>query len=161
MKSWEVLRDAVEQIGVKVLAAKLNLSTALIYKWCQEPPKDDPAGSGARNPLDRIQIIIDMTGDTRIVNWLCHQAGGFFASNPSVKPTDSEGQLLSSTHRVVVDFGDLLTAISRSIQDDGEISTTEAEHIRQAWEVLKCQAESFVVACEQGCYRRSRTNPPG
>ena len=154
MKSWEVLRDAVERVGVKAMAAKLNLSTALIYKWCQEPPKEDPAGSGARNPLDRIQAIIESTKDEHVVNWICHLADGFFTPNPVVKPSDAEGQLLTNTHRVVVDFGDLLAAISRGIEDDGEISVSEAEHIRQAWETLKSQAESFVVACEKGCYRR-------
>ena len=156
VKSWEILRDAVERVGVKALAGKLNLSTALVYKWCQEPPKDDPAGSGARNPLDRIQAIIETTKDDHVVNWLCHEAGGFFVRNPAVKPSETESQLLGSTHRMVVDFGDLLAAISRSIEDDGEISVSEADHIRQAWETLKTQAECFVVACEQGLYRQMK-----
>jgi hypothetical protein len=32
MHSWEVLRDAADRIGVKALAARLKLSTALVYK---------------------------------------------------------------------------------------------------------------------------------
>ena len=42
MRSWEVLREASEHIGVKALAAKLKLSPALIYKWCQESSRTDP-----------------------------------------------------------------------------------------------------------------------
>ncbi|MFQ5807823.1 MAG: hypothetical protein ACE5I3_15360, partial [Phycisphaerae bacterium] len=76
MKSWEVLREAADRIGVKALAARLNLSTALVYKWCQEPPKDDPSGSGARNPLDRLREIVDATGDPRGRNWGWDAAGG-------------------------------------------------------------------------------------
>ena len=153
VKSWEVLRDAADRIGVKALAARLNLSMALIYKWCQEPPKEDPAGSGARNPLDRLKEIVEATGDPRVVNWLCNAAGGFFVSNPEVEPGEAEELLLTTTQRVVMDFGDLLSAVSRSIGDDGQISGAEADHIRQVWETLKTQAECFVVACERGMYQ--------
>lgn len=152
MKSWEVLREAADRIGVKALAARLNLSTALVYKWCQESPKDDPGGSGARNPLDRLREIIDATEDPRVINWLCNAADGFFVQNPDVDPGATEEQLLTTTQRVVVDFGDLLATVSRSIEDDGQISSSEADHIRQAWETLKTKAECLVVACERGMY---------
>ncbi len=154
MKSWEVLREAADRIGVKALAARLNLSTALVYKWCQEPPREDPGGSGARNPLDRLKEIADATGDPRVINWLCSAAGGFYVRNPDVMPGQTEEQLLSTTQRVVMDFGDLLSAVSRSIEDDGQISGQEADRIREAWETLKTQAECFVVACERGMYRQ-------
>lgn len=156
MKSWEVLREAADRIGVKALAARLNLSTALVYKWCQEPAKDDPSGSGARNPLDRLKEIVDATEDPRVVNWLCNEAGGFFVGNPDVKPGETEEQMLTTTQRMVMDFGELLATLSRSIEDDGQISVEEADHIRQAWELLKTTAECFTVACEQGMYRESR-----
>ena len=39
MLSHEVLRRAAEPIGVKALAAKLRLSPAMVYKWCQESSK--------------------------------------------------------------------------------------------------------------------------
>lgn len=154
MKSWEVLREAADRIGVKALAARLNLSTALVYKWCQESPRDDPGGSGARNPLDRLKEIVDATGDARVINWLCNAVGGFFVQNPVVVPGESEEQLLGTTERVVADFGDLLGAVSRSIEDDGQITGDEADRIRQAWENLKTKAECFVVACEGGMYLR-------
>jgi len=135
------------------LAARLNLSSALIYKWCQEPSKDDPNSSGARNPLDRIKEIIDATGDPRVANWICNESNGFFVQNSAVKPGDKEEQLLTVTQRVVMDFGEMLATISKGIEDDGEISVEEADHIRQAWETLKSKAECFTVACEQGMYR--------
>jgi hypothetical protein len=153
MNSWEVLRDAVERIGAKALASKLRLSSALVYKWCQEPPNnDDPHSSGTRNPLDRVKSIMDATGDARIVNWLCMVANGFFVPNTVVRPGEQEEQLLGTTQRVVEDFGDLLTKISQSIENDGQITAAEADLIRQSWEHLKSQAESFVVACERGMY---------
>lgn len=161
MKSWEVLRDAVERIGAKALAARLKLSTALVYKWCQEPPsQEDPASSGARNPLDRLKEIVDATDDPRVVNWLCNGSDGFFVANPGVTLGEPEEHMLATTHRVVQDFSDLLTKISRSIENDGQITSDEADMIRQSWERLKSQGECFVVACERGMYLLDRDGRP-
>ena len=156
MESWEVLKDAVERVGAKAVAARLRLSTALVYKWCQEPPSDeDPQSSGARNPLDRLHAIAKATEDPRVVNWLCNQAGGFYVANPEVDPGEHEEYVLGTTQRVVQDFGDLLSKISQSVEDDGQITPDEADNIRQSWERLKTQAECFVVACERGLYRHN------
>ena len=151
--SWDVMRDAADRIGVKALAARLHLSTALIYKWCQEPPSDDePAASGARNPLDRLRAVYEATGDRELINWMCQVANGFYVVNPSVEPDEQEERLLTVTQRMVDDFGRLLSDISRGIEDDGEISADEAKRIRRSWERLKGKAERFVVACERGLY---------
>lgn len=152
MKSCDVLREAVERVGVKALAARLKVSSALVYKWCQATSDDEPAGSGARNPLDRVRLICEVTGDVRVVNWLCQAVGGFFVRNPAVAPGPIEAQLLGTTQRMVEDFGNLLAAVSGSIENDGKITRAEADHIRQKWEELKMQAESFIVACERGMY---------
>ncbi|MBL8879132.1 MAG: hypothetical protein JNG88_08435 [Phycisphaerales bacterium] len=154
MKSWEVLRVAVDRVGVKAVAARLNLSTAMVYKWCQEPTQEDVDSSGALNPLDRIKTILELTEDARIANWLCNIADGFYVANPHVQPREQGEQLLAATQRMVQDFGDLLREVSRSAENDGTISHDEAIRIRQSWETLKGQAESFVVACERGQYRQ-------
>ena len=83
MKSYEVIRQAVDEPGVKAVAAALKVSPALVYKWC-EPPADneDPEQSGAKNPLDRVREMYLLTKDIRLIRWLCNEAGGFFVSNP-------------------------------------------------------------------------------
>ena len=73
MRSYEVMREAADRIGVKALAAELRLSPALVYKWCQESSEKDPDSSGARNPLDRVAEIARATGDTCVVAWLCRE----------------------------------------------------------------------------------------
>jgi len=160
MKSWEVLRDATNLVGVKALAARLRLSAALVYKWCQESPQADPTSSGARNPLDRVKEIFEVTHDSSVINWLCHEAGGFFVQNPPVDQGTTEEKFLASTRHMVEEFGTLLTDISRSIENDGLITTDEAGDIRQSWEKLKTQAERFVVACEQGRFAEPRRRQP-
>ena len=54
MKSHEVPRGVVEELGAKQVASDLGVSTSLVYKWCARPASG-PTGSGARNPLDRRQ----------------------------------------------------------------------------------------------------------
>src|SRR5690349_3864035 len=83
MKSYDVIRTAVDEPGVKSVAAALRVSPALIYKWC-EPPADesDPDQSGAKNPLDRVREMYLLTKDIRLIRWLCNEAGGFYVSNP-------------------------------------------------------------------------------
>jgi hypothetical protein len=150
MRSHEVLKQAADRIGVKALAASLRLSTALVYKWCQNYDRDDPDTGGARNPLDRLADVVRETGDPGVVHWLCHEAGGFFVPNPVASVPNINTELLVNTQRLVLEFSQLLAAVTRSIEDDGEIEPAEADRIRAAWERLKSTAEAFAVACERG-----------
>ena len=62
IKSCDVLKKAIERVGVKSVAAELKLSAPLVYKWCQKPSDDDdPLVAGAINPLDRIKQIYEQT----------------------------------------------------------------------------------------------------
>ena len=129
-----------------------NSSPALVYKWCQESSRDDPESSGARNPLDRLAEIVQATGDVGVVKWLCHETGGFFVHNPIPHEGSGEVELLHRTQILVKKFSELLLTVTQSIEDDGQIESREADLIRHKWETLKTTTESFVVACETGCY---------
>lgn len=150
MHSYEVLRQAADEVGVKVLAAKLRVSPALVYKWCQPSPEEDADASGARNPLDRLAEIVRVTDRTDLVSWLCHEAGGFFVQNPTPAATTVDAEVLHATQQLVGEFGQLLHEVSESMSDDERISPDEADKIRAHWQKLKSLAESFVVACERG-----------
>src|SRR5215213_8425367 len=83
MKSFEVIRQAVDEPGVKAVAAALRVSPALVYKWCEPPAEEgDPDQSGAKNPLDRVREMYLLTKDIRLIRWLCNEADGFFVSDP-------------------------------------------------------------------------------
>ena len=153
MRSHEVLKRAADAVGVKALAGELRLSPALVYKWCQEHDSGDPDASGARNPLDRLADIVRLTGDREVVNWLCHEASGFFVANPADRPPDVSLELIANTQRLVKEFSQLLLTVTKSIEDDGEIEPAEADRIRQAWETFKGTVEAFAVACERGVFR--------
>jgi hypothetical protein len=154
MKSYEVLREAISEPGVKAVAASLKVSPALVYKWCEAAASEaDPDQSGARNPLDRVKDIYDLTKDGRVIRWLCNQAGGFFVSNPvpDIRRSPDE-QIYDETRKMFRTFSALLDEITESTHDDPFIDPGEAELIRDKWEDLKACLERFVCSCEQGHY---------
>lgn len=145
MQSHEVFREVIKKTSAKQIAADLGLSLSLIYKWA-EPPADN-SGSGANNPLDRIQQLIKSTGDARLVQWICEQGGGFFIRNP--QEVQHTGQLIPVTNGIVQEFADMLATIAKAAGDN-TITKDEAKSIRRRWENLKSVTENFVHAAELG-----------
>jgi len=147
VESHEILRDAFEKTSPKEIASELGISLSLVYKWSQ-PPEEDGQGSGSKNPLDRTTELIRLTRDIRIIQWLCHQSGGFFVNNP--KNSDHQHREVGpATNAIIQQFADLLESIT-SAAGDRSIKGDEAQRIRKTWDDLKTTTEGFVRACEQG-----------
>jgi hypothetical protein len=149
MQSYELLREVFQKHSAKHFAAELGLSLSMIYKWA-EPP-DPTAGSGAVNPLDRIDALQKCSGDPRIVQWICQRAGGFFIKNPRTTHPHPEF-LIPATNEIIQEFADLLAVIAKAVADN-QITVDEAADIRGRWEELKCVTEGFVRCCEEGNFR--------
>jgi len=145
MQSYELLREVFDKKAPKQVAADLGLSLSMVYKWA-EPP-DHASGSGTANPLDRIEALLQSTGDHRLVQWICQRAGGFFIKNPKDAPHPHF--LIPATNQIVQEFADLLHVVAMAA-DDNEITRNEAKEIRARWEELKTVTEGFVACCEQG-----------
>jgi hypothetical protein len=158
MKSYEIIRHAVDELGVKSVAAGLKVSSALVYKWCEPPAEHaDPEASGAKNPLDRVREMYLLTRDIRLIRWLCNEAGGFFAANPVPELRKSPDEtIFDDTREMVRDFSELLDAVTASLEGDKQINEAEADKIRQKWEDLKACAERFVLICEKGLFRNKK-----
>jgi transposase len=149
MESNEVLRRALRKTSPKAVAAELGVSLSLVYKWTEAAADD---GSGSRNPLDRLQKVIELSGDKSIVEWLCRRNGGHFVANPHFKNPDVE-HVLAATQEIIAQFSELLGRISEAALDHS-IEKKEAEDIREVWDKLKSYAEGFVVCCEHGDFER-------
>jgi len=145
MQSHELLREVLQKTSAKQVAGDLNLSLSMIYKWA-EPDEGD--GSGAVNPLDRIEQLIRSTNNRQLVQWICERAGGFFVLNPKTNKPHPDF-LIPATNEIVQEFADLLAVIA-SAAADNEISPPEAKKIRARWEELKSVTEEFVECCEEG-----------
>jgi Phage regulatory protein CII (CP76) len=158
MKSHEVIRNAVDEPGVKRVAAELRVSQALVYKWCEPPAEDgDMEQSGTRNPLDRVRDIYLLTKDIRLIRWICNEAGGFFVPNPVQEfHKTNEETIFNRTRAMMSEFSDMLDAVHDSMADDSSVDPGEADEIRQKWEELKATAEGFVIECERGHYHLRR-----
>jgi hypothetical protein len=156
MQSHELLREVLQQAGAKRVAADLGLSLSMIYKWA-EPGDGD--GSGAANPLDRIEALMRSTGDQRLVQWISQRAGGFFIRDPKTLHPHPD-YLIPATNEVVQEFADLLAVVAAAAADN-HITAKEAQDIRARWEELKSVTEGFVACCEQGNFSRLKKRAAG
>lgn len=145
MESHEVLKRALRKTSPKAVAADLGVSLSLVYKWAERPPEDAP---GSRNPLDRLLQIIELSGDTGIVEWLCRQQSGHFVKDPEVSGNRLD-HVLPATQEIIGRFSDLLATISDAAEDHS-VCPVEAGEIRECWDKLKSCGEAFVRACEKG-----------
>jgi hypothetical protein len=155
MDSHEVMREVLKKTSAKQIAAEMGLSLSLIYKWA-EPPEDD-AGSGASSPLDRVGQLIRISRDSRLAQWVCEQAGGFFIRNPKTLPPTRA--LIPVTNDIVQEFADMLATIATS-SADSVITKEEAKTIRARWEELKTVTEGFVLAAESGTFGAPKDDAP-
>jgi hypothetical protein len=151
MQSHELLHEVFQKTAPQKVADDLNLSLSMVYKWAQ--PQN--AGSGIANPLDRVDALLQSTGDQRIVQWLCERASGFFIQNPKSIPHPH--YLIPATNQIVQEFADLLHVIAKGAHDN-EVSQSEAKQIRARWEELKSVTEGFVASCEQGNFDHIRNH---
>jgi len=153
MQSHEMLKEVLKKTSAKQISADMGLSLSLIYKWA-EPPQDE-VGSGANNPLDRVEQLLKITNDARIAQWVSERADGFFIPNPKVKPQAYD--LIPSTNTIVKEFADMLGVIAMAAADS-TITKKEATSIRARWEDLKSVTEGFVRHCEQGNFGAIQQN---
>lgn len=151
MESHEVLRRALRKTTPKAVASDLGVSLSLVYKWAEKPTDD---GSGSKNPLDRLLQIIELSGDTGIVEWLCRQQGGHFVKDPEINGVEVD-HVLPATQEIIGHFSDLLERITDAAEDHS-VSPQEADEIRECWDKLKSHGEAFVRACEAGNFRAMR-----
>ena len=161
MKSYEVIRQAVDEPGVKAVAAALKVSPALVYKWCEQPADtEDPDQSGAKNPLDRVREMYLLTKDIRLIRWLCNEAGGFYVANPVPELRKSlDEAIFNETRSMVREFSELLETVTEAYDTDYHIDPDEADEIREKWEDLKACLERFAICAEKGHYRlRKKTH---
>ena len=147
--SHELLRLVFKAKGCKAIAADLKYSRSLVEKWARA--RRD-GRSEELNPLDRVVTLYLITGDVRLIHWLCQQAGGFFVANPPVKPLRSAKDLLPVESMVMAELATLLATLAKVLGQ--RVSRTEARSLRAQWEQCKSDMERLMVSCERGTIRQ-------
>jgi hypothetical protein len=140
----EALKKAIGKVGVKEVAHHLGMSPQTIYKWLEEKEV-----SGARNPLDRIKTIIEITNDMSIIDWLCQNFKGSFVPD---KPSNEVFQLqdyLQYHAEISNRLSELNSSVLGAIIGDQRIDREEYDEIREQWYQVKQYIESFVQACKK------------
>jgi hypothetical protein len=145
MQSYELLREVFKSKPPKQIADGLGVAVSTVYKWAEQP--EQTGGSGIGNPLDRMDALLQSTGDRRIAQWVCQRAGGFSIQNP--KDIPQPHYLIPATNQIVQEFADLLHVIAKAAHDS-DVTQSEAGEIRARWEELKSVTEGFVTCCEKG-----------
>jgi hypothetical protein len=148
MESYEVLKRALRKTTPKAVAAELGVSLSLVYKWAEKPGE---LSAGSKNPLDRLQQIIELSGDLGIVEWLCRRQGGHFVKDPEIS-SKSFDHVMPATQQIIGHFSELLSEISTAAVDQS-VSGEEAKQIRELWDKLKSYGEGFVRSCENGDFQ--------
>jgi transcriptional regulator with XRE-family HTH domain len=156
VKSHRLLKQIFKKKSVQRIADRMNLSPSTLYKWAEA--KDTGSASGIPNPLDRALNLYRATGDPLIIRWLCEQAGGFFVENAEADKIENIPMPLApATSKVVKQFADLLSTVAGAASDS-KINLAEARRIRKEWENLKRVAEGYVKYCEDGNFKRLKSD---
>lgn len=152
MESHEALRMAVGGHAVAI-AKRLGRSSSLVHKWCE--PSTDFTDSGALNPLDRIEIIVEAalrekqpTRDAFApLFYLACRFGGMFL--PPVPRTIETCEYSKRLCRAVKEAGEAFATAAEALEDD-DLSPNERKKIaREVYEAI-AELSEFVALVEDG-----------
>ena len=152
--SWKVLKDALDRHSHTV-DELLGLGTSTIHKW-QEPPSsvDWPDGSGARNILDRMEIILkaltNLGREKQALALLRWQAASIGYEVSLTKKTKRESaDLRDELCKLAAENGDVFRAITDALAD-GRIDPDELREISREIDEAKDQAETVKLVAGRG-----------
>ncbi len=147
MKSNEVLREVLQDYGFKRAAVELGISESCLYKWCDP---DGGKANGVLNPMERVILLYRLTGDRRLIQWFCEQAGGYFVPNPP--PAPAPQTLLAAENQMQHELLEFMGGVTAAAAK-GKVTATDAVSFRARWEQAKTVTEGFVTGAERGIYR--------
>jgi len=141
MKSHEAIQRSIASKTVEH-AKRLRMSTSMVNKW--QEPSADFTDSGALNPLDRIEIVMETAislGTPREealapIQYLAERFN--IITIPVPKKTSIAMEALSKELlRAITEFGELSQEASKSMCDD-RITRREADRIeKEAWDLIR------------------------
>ena len=120
-ESWEALEECIRRDGPRVAKA-IHLSPSTIVKWREPLTDEDTENSGARNPLDRLEIIISTIEEIDPnrayvpIQWL-NARFGFFPPVKMPVGIHSDDDVMRALLDWNKEFGETNAALSESFED--------------------------------------------
>lgn len=154
MESFEAMRRVIGADAIKV-AKRLSRSTSLVNKWCE--PSADFSDSGALNPLDRLEMVIEVAEQQKRpvedsyapIFFLAQRFGGLFL--PPVKHVAGTVEYSRQLCKVVKESGEAFAAAAEALED-GKLSTFERRRVGQELHEALAAMAQFARMIEDGDY---------
>lgn len=157
MRSYESLQEAIGRDTVEH-AKRLRLSLSAVSKW--KEPAEDYTDSGALNPLDRIETVIEtalsLGRPVSQAHAPVHYLGERFGliviplpKQPGPLPVLTDGLL-----KMIQEFGDVTKEVSGAILD-GQVSKIEFKRIEKEGNDLIRQVADFIQAAKAAAGRKA------
>lgn len=151
METYQALKAAIKDKAAH-FAKRLIKSPSLVYKWTE--PAEDPEDSGALNPLDRMELLIEIAillnhprGDCLApLDYLEHRFDRIAFDIPKKDhcSLDSSQDLL----RAVKEFGELAAEGSKAIANNSLTSQAMAAIEKEGFEAMK-EIYAFIYCTRQ------------
>lgn len=122
------------------IAKRLGLSKETIYKWTE--PTEDFSASGAYNPLDRIEAMIDEAQRLGVpqvdalapIHYLAQRFGGFFL--PPVPRTCQQKDISHQLCKTMKEVSESFAVAAAALEDDHLTPNERKEMLSSAYEGL-------------------------
>lgn len=139
MESFEALRRAVAGDAVS-MAKRLGTSSSLVHKWCE--PHADFTDCGTRNPLDRLEIVMETAlragraprDAFAPIFYLATSFDGLFL--PPVPRTIETSDYSRQLCRSVKEAGEAFTAMAAALEDDRLSPNERRTILREIYEAI-------------------------
>lgn len=151
MKSYEAIARAVNGLAVEV-AKRLRLSTSLLYKWME--PCVDYSDSGALNPLDRLETLIETALQTNPrredalapLQYLNERFDLIAFPRPKRQQTTTE--IYQELLKTITEFGKLAQIASDALEDRILTGDEKQEINAEGWRLLR-QVAAFLQSVKR------------
>jgi len=139
MESHQALRISIAGHALRV-AKRLGRSSSLVHKWCE--PATDFTDSGAINPLDRIEAIIEESLKAGVpardayapIHYLAQQFGGLFL--PPVPRTINTVEISQQLCRTIKEASEVFSVAAKALEDDKLTPNERQEIVKEAYEAM-------------------------
>jgi|GEM_PF-788416 len=128
--------------GVPALARLMGMPPGTLYNKANTSENDN---NHNKPTLKDVVLATILSGDVRIIQSLCHTAGGVFYRLPDLSDFSTDALLLHLT-RIEAESGDFYSCIDKSLRQDSDLTHKE-------FQAIEAEAHQWVAAILETVHR--------